>query len=46
MKLSYDLCDSNNGKKIIEKGYKLNFLIAKKIQEKVKEVLVFSWLWF
>ncbi|MDC3127690.1 DNA-directed RNA polymerase subunit beta [Candidatus Pelagibacter bacterium] len=40
IKLSYDLIDSKNNKKVLSKGEKLNFLIAKKLQEKgLKSVL-------
>ncbi len=40
IKLSYDLIDSKNNKKILSKGEKLNFIIAKKLQEKgLKTVL-------
>ena len=34
IKLSYDLVDSKNNKKILSKGEKLNIVIAKKLQEK------------
>ena len=34
IKLSYDLIDSKNNKKVLSKGEKLNFIIAKKLQEK------------
>ncbi|MEC8074479.1 MAG: DNA-directed RNA polymerase subunit beta [Pseudomonadota bacterium] len=34
IKLSYDLIDSKTNKKILAKGEKLNFIIAKKLQEK------------
>ena len=34
IKLSYDLIDANNGKKILAKGEKLNIVIAKKLKEK------------
>ena len=34
IKLSYDLVDSKNNKKILSKGEKLNLIIAKKLQEK------------
>ncbi|MBD1172908.1 hypothetical protein IDG78_05170 [Pelagibacterales bacterium SAG-MED05] len=41
IKLSYDLIDSKNNKKILSKGEKLNFIIAKKLQEKgLKTILV------
>ena len=40
IKLSYDLIDARNNKKILSKGEKLNFIIAKKLQEKgLKSVL-------
>ena len=43
IKLSYDLIDSKNNKKILSKGEKLNFIIAKKLQEKgLKSILVFN----
>ena len=34
IKLSYDLIDANNDKKILSKGEKLNIVIAKKLKEK------------
>ena len=34
LKLSYDLIDSSNGKKVLSKGDKLNFLIAKNLMIK------------
>ena len=34
IKLSYDLIDASNGKKVLAKGEKLNIVIAKKLQEK------------
>ena len=34
IKISYDLIDSVNGKKILSKGEKLNIVIARKLQEK------------
>ena len=34
IKLSYDLIDASNGKKILSKGDKLNIVIAKKLKEK------------
>jgi len=41
IKLSYDLIDSKNNKKILSKGEKLNIVIAKKLQEKgLKSILV------
>jgi len=41
IKLPYDLVDSKNNKKILLKGEKLNFVIAKKLQEKgLKSILV------
>ncbi len=40
IKLSYDLIDSKNSKKVLLKGEKLNFVIAKKLQEKgLKSIL-------
>ena len=41
IKLSYDLVDSKNDKKILSKGEKLNFIIAKKLEEKgLKSILI------
>ena len=41
IKLSYDLIDSKNNKKILSKGEKLNFIIAKKLQDKgLQSILV------
>ena len=41
IKLSYNLIDSKNDKKILSKGDKLNFVIAKKLQEKgLKTILI------
>jgi DNA-directed RNA polymerase subunit beta len=41
IKLSHDLIDSKNNKKILSKGEKLNLTIAKKLQEKgLKSILV------
>ena len=34
IKLSYDLIDSKNNKKVLSKGEKLNLIIAKKLQDK------------
>ena len=34
IKLSYDLIDAKNNKKILSKGEKLNIVIAKKLYEK------------
>ena len=34
LKLSYDLIDAKNNKKILSKGEKLNIVIAKKLNEK------------
>ncbi len=34
IKLSYDLIDSKNNKKVLSRGEKLNIIIAKKLQEK------------
>ena len=43
IKLSYDLIDSKNNKKILSKGEKLNLVIAKKLQDKgLQSVLVSS----
>ena len=43
IKLSYDIIDSKNNKKILLKGEKLNFIIAKKLQEKgLKSILTSS----
>ena len=43
IKLSYDLIDYKNKKKILAKGEKLNLIIAKKLQEKgLKEILISS----
>ena len=41
IKLSYDLIDAKNKKKILQKGEKLNIIIARKLQEKnLKEILI------
>ncbi len=41
VKLSFDLIDAKNNKKILSKGEKLNFIIAKKLEEKnLKEIFV------
>ena len=41
IKLSYDLIDSKNNKKILSKGERLNLIIAKKLQEKgLKSILI------
>ena len=41
VKLSFDLVDAKNNKKILSKGEKLNFIIAKKLEEKnLKEICV------
>ena len=41
IKLTYDLIDAKNNKKVLSKGEKLNFIIAKKLEEKnLKEILV------
>ncbi len=41
IKLSFDLIDSKNNKRILSKGEKLNFIIAKKLYEKgLKSVLI------
>ena len=42
MKLSYDLIDANNGKKVLGKGEKLNIVIAKKLKEKGLKVISIS----
>jgi DNA-directed RNA polymerase subunit beta len=43
IKLSYDLIDSKNNKKVLPKGEKLNLLIAKKLQEKgLSSILISS----
>ena len=41
IKLSHDLIDAKNRKKILQKGEKLNIVIARKLQEKnLKEILI------
>ena len=41
VKLIFDLIDAKNGKKILSKGEKLNFVIAKKLEEKnLKEIFI------
>ena len=41
VKLTFDLIDAKNNKKILSKGEKLNFIIAKKLEEKnLKEIFV------
>ena len=41
IKLSYDLIDASNGKKVLSKGDKLNIVISKKLQEKfLKNILI------
>ena len=41
IKLSYDLIDSKNNKKVLTKGEKLNFIIATKLKEKgLKSILI------
>ncbi|MFL2890018.1 MAG: DNA-directed RNA polymerase subunit beta [Pelagibacteraceae bacterium] len=41
LKLSHDLVDAKTNKKLLSKGEKLNFIIAKKFQEKnLKEILI------
>ena len=41
VKLAFDLIDAKNNKKILSKGEKLNFIIAKKLEEKnLKEIFV------
>ena len=41
VKLAFDLIDAKNNKKVLSKGEKLNFIIAKKLEEKnLKEIFV------
>ena len=41
IKLSYDLIDASNSKKVLSKGDKLNIVISKKLQEKgLKNILI------
>ena len=41
LKLLFDLIDKNNNKKILQKGEKINFVLANKLKEKkLKEILV------
>ncbi len=41
VKLTFDLVDAKNNKKVLSKGEKLNFIIAKKLEEKnLKEIFV------
>ena len=41
IKLLFDFIDKKNNKKILKKGEKLNFVLAKKLKEKgLKEILV------
>ena len=41
VKLAFDLIDAKNNKKILSKGEKLNFIIAKKLEEKnLKEIFI------
>ena len=41
IKLSHDLIDAKNKKKVLQKGEKLNIIIARKLQEKnLKEILI------
>ncbi len=41
VKLAFDLIDAKNNKKVLQKGEKLNFIIAKKLEEKnLKEIFV------
>ncbi len=41
IKLSFDLIDAKNNKKVLQKGEKLNFIIAKKLQEKnLSQILI------
>ena len=43
IKLRHDLVDSNNGKKVLSKGSKINYVIAKKIHDDgLKNILVTS----
>ena len=42
IKLSFDLLDAKNNKKILSKGEKLNIIIAKKLQEKGLKTIVVS----
>ena len=42
IKLAYDLIDSKNNKKILSKGEKLNFIIAKKLKEKGLQSILIS----
>ncbi len=41
IKLTFDLIDAKNNKKVLSKGEKLNFIIAKKLEEKnLKEIFI------
>ena len=41
VKLAFDLIDAKNNKKVLSKGEKLNFIIAKKLEEKnLKEIFI------
>ena len=42
IKLSFDLIDAKTNKKVLSKGEKLNFIIAKKLQEKGLNSISFS----
>ena len=42
IKLAHDLIDSKNNKKILSKGEKLNFIIAKKLKEKGLQSILIS----
>ena len=42
IKLLFDLVDKNSNKKILQKGEKLNFIIAKKLQEKGLQSILIS----
>ena len=42
LKLSYDLVDAKNNKKILSKGEKLNIVIAKKLKEKGLDTITIS----
>ena len=44
IKLSYDLIDAKNNKKILSKGEKLNIVIAKKLYEKGLNLLYYYFL--
>ena len=42
VKLSYDLVDADTNKKVLSKGEKLNFIIAKKLEEKNLKKIFFT----